>query len=106
MLIRLQCIPERLALKQEIIAQLDELAPEDTIIASNSSSYSCSEIVAGLNLKHAKRVLSAHTCTSLMRSAQTYTNLFLLQIGHQRPQVTTESVLSTYSVHLLTAISH
>jgi hypothetical protein len=57
-----QCVPERLALKQEVIAQLDSLAPDDTIVASNSSSYSCSEIVAGLALKHKRRVMSAHTC--------------------------------------------
>ncbi|KID94489.1 3-hydroxyacyl-CoA dehydrogenase, NAD binding protein, partial [Metarhizium majus ARSEF 297] len=56
-----ECIPERLRLKQEVITQLDDLAPENTIIASNSSSYPCSEIVSGLSLKNAKRVLSAHT---------------------------------------------
>ncbi|KID74304.1 3-hydroxyacyl-CoA dehydrogenase, NAD binding protein, partial [Metarhizium brunneum ARSEF 3297] len=56
-----ECIPERLRLKQEVMTQLDDLAPENTIIASNSSSYPCSEIVSGLSLKNAKRVLSAHT---------------------------------------------
>ncbi|KID86736.1 3-hydroxyacyl-CoA dehydrogenase, NAD binding protein [Metarhizium guizhouense ARSEF 977] len=56
-----ECIPERLRLKQEVMAQLDDLAPEKTIIASNSSSYPCSELVSGLSLKNAKRVLSAHT---------------------------------------------
>ena len=40
----------------------DALAPEDTIVASNSSSYSCGEIVEGLDLKSPSRVLSAHTC--------------------------------------------
>ena len=57
-----KCVPERLLLKQEVISQLDSLAAEDTIIASNSSSYSCSEILKGLILKHDRRVLSAHTC--------------------------------------------
>ncbi|EXU95096.1 3-hydroxyacyl-CoA dehydrogenase [Metarhizium robertsii] len=56
-----ECVPERLRLKQEVMAQLDDLAPEETIIASNSSSYPCSELVSGLSLKNAKRVLSAHT---------------------------------------------
>ncbi|KAK2603453.1 hypothetical protein QQS21_004405 [Conoideocrella luteorostrata] len=57
----LQCIPERLPLKRAVIAQLDDLAPTDTIVASNSSSYCCSELVEGLDLKNQKRVLSAHT---------------------------------------------
>ncbi|KHO00480.1 6-phosphogluconate dehydrogenase, protein [Metarhizium album ARSEF 1941] len=53
-----ECVPERLHMKQEVMAQLDDLAPEDTIIASNSSSYPCSEIVAGLALKNARRILN------------------------------------------------
>jgi 3-hydroxyacyl-CoA dehydrogenase len=56
-----ECVPERLPLKRQVIAQLDSLAPEDTIIASNSSSYSCCEIVEGLELRNKARVLSAHT---------------------------------------------
>ncbi|KAJ5160364.1 Dehydrogenase multihelical [Penicillium canariense] len=55
-----ECVPENLALKQKVITQLDDLAPKDTIIASNSSSYGISEIIAGLNLKQKSRILSAH----------------------------------------------
>jgi 3-hydroxyacyl-CoA dehydrogenase len=57
-----QCVPENLALKRKVMAQLDESAPEDTIIASNSSSYGISEIVDGLTLRNKKRALSAHCC--------------------------------------------
>jgi len=57
-----QCVPENLKLKQKLIVQLDELAPEGTIIASNSSSYGIFEIIEGLNLKNNKRVMSAHCC--------------------------------------------
>ena len=56
-------MPERVELKRQMIAQLDELAPHDTIIASNSSSYTISEIIDGLSLANEKRVLSAHSCT-------------------------------------------
>lgn len=55
-------MPEKLELKRQMITQLDEVAPEDTIIASNSSSYSISEIIDGLKLSHAQRILSAHSC--------------------------------------------
>lgn len=58
-----QCVPERLPLKQRVLTELDAAAPEGVIIASNSSSYSCGEIIEGLTLKHRSRILSAHTCT-------------------------------------------
>ena len=57
-----KCVPEQKPLKRQVISELDSLAPEDTIIASNSSSYACSQILAGLALKKESRVLSAHTC--------------------------------------------
>ncbi|KAJ5654748.1 hypothetical protein N7490_001751 [Penicillium lividum] len=56
----IECVPERLPLKQYIITLIDKLAPERVVIASNSSSYGISEILVGLNLKHKNRVLSAH----------------------------------------------
>ncbi|KAJ9606408.1 hypothetical protein H2200_009369 [Cladophialophora chaetospira] len=56
-----ECVPERLELKRQVLGQLDELAPPDAIIASNSSSYSISEILKGLTLSNNGRVLSAHT---------------------------------------------
>ena len=34
-----EAIPERLELKKQLFGQLDELAPADAILASNSSSY-------------------------------------------------------------------
>ncbi|KAJ3457591.1 hypothetical protein MRS44_014732 [Fusarium solani] len=56
-----ECVPEQLALKQKVIVELDSLAGEDTVIASNSSSYSCSEILEGITLKNERRFLSAHS---------------------------------------------
>lgn len=57
-----KCVPEQIELKTKVISELDSLAPRDTIIASNSSSYSCSEILKGLNLRNESRFLSAHSC--------------------------------------------
>ncbi|KAH7176721.1 hypothetical protein EDB81DRAFT_864231 [Dactylonectria macrodidyma] len=56
-----ECVPEQLPLKKRVISELDELAPDDTIIASNSSSYSCGEILDGLTLRNERRFLSAHS---------------------------------------------
>ncbi|KLP10224.1 related to 3-hydroxyacyl-CoA dehydrogenase [Fusarium fujikuroi] len=56
-----ECVPEQIELKTKVISELDALAPRDTIIASNSSSYSCSEILKGLNLRNETRFLSAHS---------------------------------------------
>ncbi|KAL2844539.1 hypothetical protein BJY01DRAFT_188729 [Aspergillus pseudoustus] len=55
-----ECVPENLALKRKVLTQLDKLAPESTIIASNSSSYGIGEIIEGLTLKSSQRLLSAH----------------------------------------------
>ncbi|KAH7178587.1 hypothetical protein DER46DRAFT_622191 [Fusarium sp. MPI-SDFR-AT-0072] len=56
-----ECVPEQIELKTKVISELDTIAPRDTIIASNSSSYSCSEILKGLNLRNESRFLSAHS---------------------------------------------
>ncbi|KAG9256777.1 putative 3-hydroxyacyl-CoA dehydrogenase [Emericellopsis atlantica] len=56
-----ECVPERLPLKKKILQELDSVAPEDVIVASNSSSYSCGEIIKDLDLTHKSRILSAHT---------------------------------------------
>jgi 3-hydroxyacyl-CoA dehydrogenase len=41
---------------------LDPLVGPDTVIASNSSSYTISEIMSGLPLRHAERMASLHSC--------------------------------------------
>lgn len=56
-----ECVPEQLPLKRKLISRLDSLAPDGTIIASNSSSYGCSEILEGLTLRNEHRFLSAHS---------------------------------------------
>ncbi|KAM0222209.1 hypothetical protein ACHAQD_004610 [Fusarium lateritium] len=56
-----ECVPEQLELKTKVISELDSLAPKETIIASNSSSYSCSEILDGIRMRNESRFLSAHS---------------------------------------------
>ena len=55
-------MPESLKLKREVVAELDGIADADAIIASNSSSYTISEIMDGLSLNHPERMVSLHSC--------------------------------------------
>ncbi len=54
----IEAVSENLALKQEIFAALEDLAPENCILASNTSSISIRKI--SQDLKHPDRVLGTH----------------------------------------------
>ena len=54
----IEAIPEILDLKQETFAKIDELTPEHTIFASNTSSLSISDIASSVS--DPTRVLGAH----------------------------------------------
>ncbi len=54
----IECIPERLDLKQALFARLAELAPESVLLASNSSSFPISAIAQGLPTR--ARMLGLH----------------------------------------------
>lgn len=54
----IEAIHERLDAKQELIARLDEICPAETIIASNTSSLSVTELAAGTH--RPSRVLGTH----------------------------------------------
>lgn len=54
----IEAIPERVDLKRKVFAQLDELADDDAILASNSSSLPTSQFID--DVKHPERVLNAH----------------------------------------------
>ncbi|OAL46258.1 3-hydroxyacyl-CoA dehydrogenase [Pyrenochaeta sp. DS3sAY3a] len=56
-----ECVPESLQLKRKVIKDLDNVSPNDTIIASNSSSYTITEIMEGVTLKNRSRFLSLHS---------------------------------------------
>jgi 3-hydroxybutyryl-CoA dehydrogenase len=53
-----EAIPERVDLKRKVFGQLDELADDDAILASNSSSLPTSQFID--NVKHPERVLNTH----------------------------------------------
>ncbi|WP_439815482.1 3-hydroxyacyl-CoA dehydrogenase family protein [Zavarzinia sp. CC-PAN008] len=53
-----EAVPEELALKQRLFAELDRVAPGDAILATNSSSFPSSALVEGL--ARAERVLNTH----------------------------------------------
>lgn len=53
-----ECVPEDLATKQAVFAELDSLAPDDAVLASSTSAITASEIAAGLPGAH--RCLVAH----------------------------------------------
>ena len=47
-----EAVPEKLELKQAIFAELEELAPEEALLASNTSVIQISKIMAGLKGRH------------------------------------------------------
>src|SRR5262245_30785705 len=56
-----EAIPERLDLKRKMFSDLDRLAPEDTILASNSSSYPTSQFID--DVSRPGRVANTHYYT-------------------------------------------
>jgi 3-hydroxybutyryl-CoA dehydrogenase len=54
----IEAAPEQLALKQKVFAELEQLAPAEAILASNTSALPIGRIAAGL--KTPDRVLGAH----------------------------------------------
>ncbi|KAH8196971.1 hypothetical protein TruAng_008865 [Truncatella angustata] len=56
----IECVPEKLEIKHDTFAELEQLAPQDAILASNSSSYKSREIVPHLKVETRRRVLNMH----------------------------------------------
>ena len=54
----IECVPERVDIKQQLFAKLEQYAKPDTVFASNSSSFPISEISKGL--KTAARMVGLH----------------------------------------------
>jgi len=53
-----EAVPEKLDVKREIFAELDSMAPQDAILATNSSSYPSSRLVD--LVAHPERLLNMH----------------------------------------------
>ncbi|RAL08948.1 3-hydroxyacyl-CoA dehydrogenase family protein [Aspergillus homomorphus CBS 101889] len=57
----IECTPENLKCKRSVIQQLDSQADPDTIIASNSSSHSITEVCEGMGFKANDRFVNLHS---------------------------------------------
>jgi 3-hydroxyacyl-CoA dehydrogenase len=56
----IEAVPEKLPLKIATFAELEALAPEDCILASNSSSYKTAEMIGQISDSTKARVLNMH----------------------------------------------
>jgi 3-hydroxybutyryl-CoA dehydrogenase len=56
----IEATPERMDIKQSIFAQLDEICPKETILASNTSSLKLMEMVENLPAERKERVMVCH----------------------------------------------
>ena len=54
----IECVPERLDIKQELFAKLEKYAKPEAVLASNSTSFPISQIASGL--KTAARMIGLH----------------------------------------------
>jgi len=54
----IEAVPEKMAIKQQLFAELDKVCPEGTIFASNTSALSISEMAAATNRSH--KVIGMH----------------------------------------------
>ena len=56
----IEAVPEILSIKEETFEQLERLAPEDCILATNSSSYKSEDLISKVQKETTKRILNTH----------------------------------------------
>jgi 3-hydroxyacyl-CoA dehydrogenase len=56
----IEAVPEKLELKISTFATLEQIAPKDCILATNSSSYKSSEMITEISEDTKRRVLNTH----------------------------------------------
>ena len=54
----IECVPEKIEIKQDLFAQLEQVVNPQTVLASNSSSFPISQIAEGL--KTSARMIGLH----------------------------------------------
>ncbi|SPJ78912.1 related to 3-hydroxybutyryl-CoA dehydrogenase [Fusarium torulosum] len=79
----IEAVPEKLPLKISTFADLERLTAEDTILASNSSSYKSREMLGDLKPETRRRVLNMHyymppeyRSVELMTDGETHEDIF------------------------------
>lgn len=89
-----EAVPEHLELKRSIFGDLDRLADEDAILASNSSSYPTSEFLG--QVTHPERVLNMHFYMPPVQNA-----VDLMSDGHTDPSIIRflKDELPTFGIH-------
>lgn len=55
-----ECVPEKLSIKQETFSELERLAPQDAVLTTNSSSYKSREMCQHLRPETRARLLNMH----------------------------------------------
>lgn len=55
-----EAVPEKLHIKIDTFAELEKLAPQDCLLASNSSSYKSGEMLEKVNDETRRRILNTH----------------------------------------------
>ncbi|GAB3668197.1 3-hydroxyacyl-CoA dehydrogenase family protein [Nocardioides korecus] len=82
-----ESLPEDLALKRRVLAEVDALVGADVVLATNSSSYASSDLVDAVS--HPERLLNAH-----FQMPPTMTAVELMSCGHTDPALVL--MLSTF----------
>ena len=55
-----EAAPERLEVKQALFAELDRLAPEDALLATNTSSFTIAQVAARVAARRRSRLVGSH----------------------------------------------
>ncbi|PKY00359.1 hypothetical protein P168DRAFT_244397 [Aspergillus campestris IBT 28561] len=91
----IEAVPEKLPLKVDTFAQLEKLAPNDCILATNSSSYKSSEMLDKVSAVAKPRILNMHyymppqvMVVELMTDGYTYPSILQFLVERLREAAT------------------
>ncbi|CAG8060213.1 unnamed protein product [Penicillium olsonii] len=91
----IEAVPEKIELKTATFAELETAAPQDCILASNSSSYKSSEMISKVNDQTKSRILNMHyymppqcMIVELMTDGYTSPEIFPFMVERSREAAT------------------
>ena len=95
----IEAVPEKIGLKIATFAELEAIAPEDCILASNSSSYKTSEMISNVSDSTKRRILNMHyymppqvMTVELMTDGYTSPEIFPFMVERSKEAATTPFV--------------